>query len=70
MQLVIARVAVAAVVASEAYAWTSLEAARQSAEDHATTAQTAAPAATTERDSLASRLALTEAEKLRSHDVC
>jgi chromosome segregation ATPase len=46
----------------------SLEAARQSAEDRATAAQTAAAAVATERDSLASRLALIEAEveKLRA----
>jgi HD-GYP domain-containing protein (c-di-GMP phosphodiesterase class II) len=46
----------------------SLEAARQSAEDRATATQTAAAAVATERDSLASRLALTEAEveKLRA----
>jgi chromosome segregation ATPase len=47
---------------------TSLEAARQSAEDRAITAETAATTATTERDSLASRITLTEAEieKLRA----
>jgi hypothetical protein len=52
-------------VSSEASAQTSLEAARQSVEDRATTAQTAAA---TEQDSLASRLALTEAdvEQLRA----
>jgi chromosome segregation ATPase len=68
MQLVAARVAVAAVVASEASAWTSLEAARQSAEDRATATQTAAAAAATEQDLLALRLALAEAEieKLRA----
>jgi chromosome segregation ATPase len=67
MQLVVVRVVAAAAVASEASARTSLEAARQSAEDRATTAQTAAIAVGTERDSLASRLALAEAEveKLR-----
>jgi DNA repair exonuclease SbcCD ATPase subunit len=45
----------------------SLEAARQSAEDRAISAETAAAAAVTERDSLAMRLALAEAEieKLR-----
>jgi hypothetical protein len=51
-------VVAAAAVASETSVQTSLEAARQSVEDHATTAQTAAAAAATERDSLASRLAL------------
>jgi hypothetical protein len=47
---------------------TSLEAARQSGEDCTTTAQTATAAAATERDSLASRLVLAEAEveKLRA----
>jgi chromosome segregation ATPase len=49
-------------VASEVSAWTSLEATRQSAEDRATTAETAAAAAITKRDSLASRLALAKAE--------
>jgi hypothetical protein len=68
MQLVVTRVAAAAAVASEASAWTSLEAARQLVEDHATTSETAVATAATERDSLASRLALTEAEveKLRA----
>jgi hypothetical protein len=68
MQLVVARVAAVVAVASEASARTSLEAAHQSAEDHATTAETAAATAATERDSLTSRLALTEAEveKLRA----
>jgi hypothetical protein len=71
MQLVVARVAVAAAVASEASAWTSLVAARQLAEDRATTAETAVATAATERDSLASRLALTEVEveKLRAAAV-
>jgi hypothetical protein len=59
MQLVVARVVVATAVASEALARRSLEAARQFAEDRATAAQTAAAAAATERDSLASKLALT-----------
>jgi chromosome segregation ATPase len=46
----------------------SLEAARQSAEDRATTAVTAAATAATERDSLVSRLVLAEAavKKLRA----
>jgi hypothetical protein len=67
MQLVVVRVVADAAVASEASERTSLEAVRQSAEDRATTAQTAAIAVGTERDSLASRLALAEAEveKLR-----
>jgi chromosome segregation ATPase len=62
MQLIVARVVAAAAVASGASAQTSLEAARQSAEDRATTAEAAATTAVTERDSLASRLALAEAE--------
>jgi chromosome segregation ATPase len=68
MQLVVARVAAATVVASEAPSRTSLEAAQQSAEDRSTAAQTAAAVVATERDSLASRLALAEAEveKLRA----
>jgi hypothetical protein len=71
MQLVVARVAAAAAVASEASAWTSLVAARQLAEDRATTAETAVATAAIERDSLASRLALTEVEveKLRAAAV-
>jgi chromosome segregation ATPase len=50
---------------------TSLEATRQSAKDRATTTQTAAAVAATERDSLASQLALAEAkvEKLRAAAV-
>jgi chromosome segregation ATPase len=68
MQLVVARVAAAAAVASEASPRTSLEAARQSAEDRAITAQTADAAAAIERNSLVSRLPLAkaEAEKLRA----
>jgi chromosome segregation ATPase len=62
MQLVVARVAAADVVASETSARASLEAARRSAEDRAIFAETAAAAAVTERGSLASRLALAEAE--------
>jgi hypothetical protein len=67
MQLVVARVAAAGAVASETSARASLEAARQSAEDRAISAETAVAATVTERDSLASRLALAEAEieKLR-----
>jgi hypothetical protein len=49
-------------VESEASARTSHEAARQSAEDRATAAESAAATAATERDLLASRLALAEAE--------
>jgi hypothetical protein len=55
-------VAAVAAVASEASTRTSLEAVRQSAEDRTTAAQTAAAAATTKRDSLASWLALAEAK--------
>jgi hypothetical protein len=68
MQLVVARVAATSVVASEASARSSLEAARQSAEDHATTAESAAAAVAIEWDSLASRLMLAKAEieKLRA----
>jgi uncharacterized membrane protein YkoI len=68
MQVVVVRVVAVAVVVSEASAQMSLEAARQSVEDRATTAQTTVVAAATERDSLASRLALTKdkVEKLRA----
>jgi hypothetical protein len=59
MQFVVDQVVVATAVASEASVRRSLEAARQFAEDRATAAQTAAAAAATERDSLASKLALT-----------
>jgi chromosome segregation ATPase len=62
MQLVVAQVAAAGAVASEASARVSLEAARQSAEDRAISAETASAAAITERDSLVSRLVLAEAE--------
>jgi hypothetical protein len=62
MQLVVARVAAAGAVASDTSARVSLEAARQSAEDRAIFAETASAAAITERDSLASRIALAEAE--------
>jgi chromosome segregation ATPase len=67
MQLVVARVAAAGVVASKMSARASLEAARQSTEGRAISVETSAAAAVTERDSLASRLALSEAEikKLR-----
>jgi chromosome segregation ATPase len=60
-------VSAAAAVASKASARTSLEAARQSTGDRATTTQTAAAAAAMERDSLASRLALAEAEVKKLH---
>jgi chromosome segregation ATPase len=68
MQLVVARVAAAGAVASETSARASLEAAHQSVEDRAISAETVAATAATERDSLASRLALAEAEieKLRA----
>jgi hypothetical protein len=62
MQLVAARVAAAGVVANETFARASLEAARQSAEDRAISAETAATTAVIERDLLASRLALAEVE--------
>jgi chromosome segregation ATPase len=67
MQLVVSRVAAAGTVASETSARASFEAARQFSEDRAISAETAAAAAVTERDFLASRLALAEAEmeKLR-----
>jgi hypothetical protein len=56
MQLVVARVAAAAAITSEASTQTSLEASRQSAEDRTIAADTAAATAATERDSLVSRL--------------
>jgi hypothetical protein len=62
MQLVVTRVAVAGAMVSETPAWASLEAARQSMEDRAVSDETATAAAATERDSLALRLALAEAE--------
>jgi chromosome segregation ATPase len=62
MQLVVARVAAAGAVTSKVSAWTSLEAARQSPEDRAFAVETAAATVATERDSLASRLALAETE--------
>jgi hypothetical protein len=67
MQLVVAQVAAAAVVASEASTWTTLEVAKQSAVDRATATQTAAAAAVVERDSLASRLALAKDEVEKLH---
>jgi chromosome segregation ATPase len=71
MQLVVARVAAAGAVASETSARASLKAAHQSTEDRAISAETAVAAAATERDSLASRFALAEAEieKLRAAAV-
>jgi chromosome segregation ATPase len=68
MQLVVARVAAVATMVSEASTWASLEAARKSAEDRATTTETAVVVAATEWDSLALRPALPEAdvEKLRA----
>jgi predicted nucleic acid-binding Zn-ribbon protein len=68
MELVVARVATAGAVARETSARVSLEAARQSAEYRAISAETTAAVVATERDSLASRLALAEAEieKLRA----
>jgi hypothetical protein len=62
MQLVVAWVATAGAVASETSVRASLEAARQSAKDRAISAEAAAATVTTERDSLASRLTLAEAE--------
>jgi hypothetical protein len=62
MQLVVARVAAAAAVVSEASVRTSLETARPSVEDRAITAQTVTAAAATEQDSLVSRLALADVE--------
>jgi chromosome segregation ATPase len=49
-------------VASEASMRTTLEATKQSAKDRTTAAQATAATATTERDSLATRLALAEVE--------
>jgi seryl-tRNA synthetase len=68
MQLVVAQVAAVGAVASETSARTSLEATRQLAEDRSISAETATATAATERDSLALRVALTEAEieKLRA----
>jgi hypothetical protein len=62
MHLVVARVAAAGAVANETSARVSLEAARQSMEDRAISAETTTAAAVTERDSLASRLVLAESE--------
>jgi hypothetical protein len=62
MQLIVAQVATVGVVAIEVSTRASLEAARASAEDRAIAAETAATTAATERDSLASKLALAEAE--------
>jgi hypothetical protein len=67
MQLVVARVAATEAVVSEATTRTTLEAAKQSAKNCAMTTQSAPATATTERDSLATRLASAEVEidKLR-----
>jgi chromosome segregation ATPase len=62
MQLVVARVAAAAAVMSEAPSRGALDAARQFAEDRATATQAAAATATTERESLETRLAQAKAE--------
>jgi chromosome segregation ATPase len=62
MQLVVTRVAAATAVASEVTTRTTLEATKQSAEDRATTALSVAATTTTERDALATRLALPEEE--------
>jgi hypothetical protein len=60
--MVVARVAAAAAVASEATTRTTIEAAKQSVEDRATAAPFAAATTMTERDSLVMRLALAKAE--------
>jgi hypothetical protein len=52
MQLVVARVIAAAVVVSELTTWMTLEATKQSAEDRATAAQSAAATATTKWDAI------------------
>jgi chromosome segregation ATPase len=62
MQLVVARVAAAGAMASEASVQASLEAVCQSAEDRAISTEAAAAMAATEQDSLVSRLVLAEAE--------
>jgi hypothetical protein len=62
MQLVVSQVAAAGDVAIEVSTWASLEVARVSAEDRAITTETTAATAATERDLLASKLALAEAE--------
>jgi hypothetical protein len=62
MQLVVSQVAAAGDVAIEVSTWASLEVARASAEDRAITTETAAATAATERDLLASKLALPEPE--------
>jgi hypothetical protein len=68
MQLVVVWAATAGAVVSETSARVSLDAARQSVEDRAIFTENIATTAVTERDSLASRLALAEAEikKLRA----
>jgi hypothetical protein len=67
MQLVVAQVVTTAVVASEVSTQTTLEATKQSAEDRAAAAQSAAATVVTERNALASRLALAEAEVEKLH---
>jgi hypothetical protein len=62
MQLVVARVATAGAVASEASSRAALEAARQFVEDRATAAPAASATAMTERESLETRLAQAEAK--------
>jgi hypothetical protein len=62
MQLVVTRVTAATAVESEASTRTTLESAKQSAEDRAMVVQPATATATTERDALATRLVQTEAE--------
>jgi hypothetical protein len=62
MQLVVAQVAAAATMVSEASTQMTLEATKQSTEDRATAAQSAAATTVGERDALAMRLALAEAE--------
>jgi chromosome segregation ATPase len=62
MQLVVSQVAATGAVANEVSVRVSLEAARHSVEDRAVAAKISTAMAATERDSLASRLALAEAE--------
>jgi hypothetical protein len=62
MQLVVARVAVAGVVESKTSVWASLEVPHQSVKDRSISVETVAVVAASERDSLATRLALAVAE--------
>jgi hypothetical protein len=62
MRLVVARVATAVAVVSEASTRAALEIVKQFVKDRATAAQAAAASATMERDSLAAGLAQAEAE--------